>query len=476
MRRAMSSAEHRQQMEEEMEGEDDDESAMPPDVDNLLVNCGIVLANASYYAPARPVLHKLGGVEMASFALGRSDDQLEIGLALLQNLSLLTAAQIDIMRCRFMQLVPRYLNGCKPLSIRLKALSIVQHLTSNPEHACLLIRHNLVILLTQELASRDPEVGTPSRARALSSLVNLTAIDPNAEHFHQPGLLRVLSALREDDMLAELVDHVLHNISNAPEKVTLSPTPTPTPTPTLTRSSPTRRRSCDRRRPDATTSLARPSSPATPSAIHAVVAQLLTPSPPSTSLRQAHILKKAELLPRNFKEHRGMAATGGTQAASTSHARATPTAGGSGASHKARSKGQMASSHGAATQQQQPQHMAQHEAMHPEQMQQQQQHYQQQHYHHHQHQQQQQQLYHHQQQQQQQQQHGYQQQQAYAGMEQQQAYDGRHPFERAASHPCPFAVALTLPSPGAWPRSQLGLLHDAGDVMGRRLVGERGAA
>ena len=64
--------------------------------------------------PARPILHKLGLVDIAAKALSRSDRQMEIGLALLQNLSLCVAAQADIMRCSFMELVPRYLGGHKP--------------------------------------------------------------------------------------------------------------------------------------------------------------------------------------------------------------------------------------------------------------------------------------------------------------------------------------------------------------------------
>ena len=74
------------------------------------------------------------------------------GLGLLQTLALNVKAQQDIMRCRFMELLPTFLGGDRPKRIREKSLSILQHLTTSAEHAEVLLRHNVVILIVQEVS------------------------------------------------------------------------------------------------------------------------------------------------------------------------------------------------------------------------------------------------------------------------------------------------------------------------------------
>ena len=123
------------------------------------------------------------------------------------------------MRCHFMEVLPKYLGGAKPISIRLKALAVVQHLTSTTEHASLLIRHNLAILLIQELNSKPNDVNC--HYRALSALINLTAVEPAASHFGQTAMLKCLSQFKQQPELASLADNVLQNIANSPDQARL---------------------------------------------------------------------------------------------------------------------------------------------------------------------------------------------------------------------------------------------------------------
>ena len=58
------------------------------------------------------------------------------------------------MRCRFMELLPHFLGGQREKRLREKALTILQHLTSNVEHANLLLKHNIVILIVQDLVAQ----------------------------------------------------------------------------------------------------------------------------------------------------------------------------------------------------------------------------------------------------------------------------------------------------------------------------------
>lgn len=62
------------------------------------------------------------------------------------------------------QFLPKYLGGKKPTQLRVKALAILNHLTANPEHATLLIRHNLAILLVQaRYPAARARTATPAR-------------------------------------------------------------------------------------------------------------------------------------------------------------------------------------------------------------------------------------------------------------------------------------------------------------------------
>ena len=182
----------------------------------LEYNLWVALANGSVYAPARPIIQKYGGVDLAATLLEQSPEQLEVALALLQNLSLHHPAQSEIMRCRFMEVIPQMLGGQKPDSIRLKSLSILHHLTSNAEHATLLIKHNVAILLCQELVSRPNNV--QCRFKALSCMVNLSAVEPEAAHFNQPALLKCLAVLRNIPEIEGLVDNFLHNVATIPKQ------------------------------------------------------------------------------------------------------------------------------------------------------------------------------------------------------------------------------------------------------------------
>jgi len=191
----------------------------PHNLDALLLTICATLVNAAHYAPARPPLHKLGAVELAALSLNHSEAHLEIGLALLQNLSLFGPACSDIMRCPFMEHLPRYLGGAHSLSVRLKALSVLQHLTNCSDHAVLLIRHNVIILLLQELQSRPND--DACRYKTLCCLVNLAATEPNASHFSNLGFFKCLSQFRASPELGPLVEHVLHNVSNSAEQAKL---------------------------------------------------------------------------------------------------------------------------------------------------------------------------------------------------------------------------------------------------------------
>ena len=79
MRRAIASVDRAAELED---------APPAPDVETLLLNAGITLVNGSHYVPARSVLHKCGAIDLAAALLSRSEAQLEIALALLQNLSL----------------------------------------------------------------------------------------------------------------------------------------------------------------------------------------------------------------------------------------------------------------------------------------------------------------------------------------------------------------------------------------------------
>ena len=69
----------------------------------LLTNTLTTLVHLSHYQPARASIQRYGGVEFASFALDRSEEELELGISLLQNLALESKAQTEIMRCHFME-------------------------------------------------------------------------------------------------------------------------------------------------------------------------------------------------------------------------------------------------------------------------------------------------------------------------------------------------------------------------------------
>jgi hypothetical protein len=185
----------------------------------LLHDAWVTLVNASVYQPARQVIHKWGGVELASAALENEPSLLGVALGMLQNISLYPQAQAEIMRCRFMELIPKFLGGQKDDAIRLKSLSILHHLTGHAEHAALLIRHNVAILLCQELVSRPNNVRC--RYKALSCMVNLSAIQPDAAHFTQPALLKCLQLLRQIPEIESLVDHFLYNVSTVARQKTL---------------------------------------------------------------------------------------------------------------------------------------------------------------------------------------------------------------------------------------------------------------
>jgi hypothetical protein len=103
------------------------------------------------YAPSRTSLARsgAGAVYIAASFLEGPEGQINLGLALLQNLSLLPDTRHDIMRCRFMELLPSLLLGARPTPIRRKGLTVVQHLTSSAEHSQTLTAHNLIALLLQ---------------------------------------------------------------------------------------------------------------------------------------------------------------------------------------------------------------------------------------------------------------------------------------------------------------------------------------
>ncbi|KOO23997.1 hypothetical protein Ctob_005783 [Chrysochromulina tobinii] len=189
------------------------------DLEPLLIAAGVALANCAYYVPMRPTLHKHGLVELASGYLGRSDALLEVGLGLLQSMSLFPPACTDVMRCQFMEDLPKYLGGAKPKHMRLRALTVVQHLTHITDHARLLIRHNMVVLLLQELNSRPND--DECRYRALAGLINLSAAQPDATIFGNEAFYRCLSQVAQVAELAPMVEHIMHNVSNEPEQVAL---------------------------------------------------------------------------------------------------------------------------------------------------------------------------------------------------------------------------------------------------------------
>eukprot|EP00322_Chrysochromulina_rotalis_P013916 CAMPEP_0115876036 /NCGR_PEP_ID=MMETSP0287-20121206/25433_1 /TAXON_ID=412157 /ORGANISM="Chrysochromulina rotalis, Strain UIO044" /LENGTH=742 /DNA_ID=CAMNT_0003331373 /DNA_START=47 /DNA_END=2275 /DNA_ORIENTATION=+ len=189
------------------------EDEQPPiDLCPLLLSALKTLVNASVYQPSRKVIWQGEGVQLAAASLERNEELLGAALGLLQNLSLFPPACADIMRCKFMEKLPRYLLGHAPQSIRIKALSILQHLMACNEHAALLIRHNAVYLLCQELASETND--NACRYKALCCLINLSGAEPAATHFTVGHLLKCLKLYRDDEELGELVDMVLTNLAS----------------------------------------------------------------------------------------------------------------------------------------------------------------------------------------------------------------------------------------------------------------------
>lgn len=192
-------------------------------------DAAVALINISLYQPARPTLQKAKVVESIGGAPGGlllgDYVQVELGLALLQNLTLLPQSHAEVMSssCCFLrqlrQFCPGQRGGPEIAHIRTNACAVVQHLAANSENVPGLLQALALEVMVAELHTSGSAGLHDRDVYALNVLINVSYNAPHERRLMMPALLQLLAALqqmhstRPRSQIAELVTSLLHNLA-----------------------------------------------------------------------------------------------------------------------------------------------------------------------------------------------------------------------------------------------------------------------